>query len=49
LAEAEGSEAVPSFTAARDLIIVGAGLPVFDPDTLETNVPGLFVAGGMVG
>jgi thioredoxin reductase (NADPH) len=23
--------------------------PVFDPETLETNVPGLFVAGGMVG
>lgn len=23
--------------------------PVFDPDTMETNVPGLFVAGGMVG
>ena len=25
------------------------GTPVFDRDTLETNVPGLFLAGGMVG
>ncbi len=25
------------------------GTPVFDAETLETNVPGLFVAGGMVG
>jgi thioredoxin reductase (NADPH) len=23
--------------------------PIFNPDTMETNVPGLFVAGGMVG
>ena len=23
--------------------------PVFNPDTMETNVPGLFVAGGLVG
>jgi thioredoxin reductase (NADPH) len=23
--------------------------PIFDPDTMETNVPGLFVAGGLVG
>lgn len=41
----------PDFDLMRAAgVEIGArGAPVFDPDTLETNVPGLFVAGGMVG
>lgn len=41
----------PDFDLLRDagVRIDDRGTPVFDPETLETNIPGLFVAGGMVG
>ncbi len=34
---------------AAGVEITGVGKPMFAPETLETNVPGLFVAGGLVG
>lgn len=45
-----GFEADMSLLTASGVALQGAeGAPVFDPETMETNVPGLFVAGTAAG